>query len=71
MQSTITHAMCLACNGTPRSLSRANDLSTFVKNGTSADAESYVEVDILKEKSVATVRRSVTNRSFTLYYVRS
>lgn len=57
--------MCLACGGNPRALSRANDLSTFVKTGTPADLESSVEVDLLKHHTVATVKRIISHKDNT------
>ena len=58
-KSSITHAICLACGGSPAHVGRSNDMTSFVKQGTPADEESFVEVDLLDETAVVTVRRTI------------
>jgi structural maintenance of chromosomes protein 5 len=45
-KSTITHAICLACAGSPVSLGRDNKLSEFVKHGKVGEIV-FVEVDLM------------------------
>lgn len=57
-KSTMTHAICLACGGSPSSVGRSDDLRQFVKRGKETE-ESFCEVDILHHDSVVTVRRII------------
>jgi structural maintenance of chromosomes protein 5 len=62
----MTHAICLACAGSPLSIGRAPELFKFVKNN-KQDEECFVEVDILKKNEIVTIRRvinSVNKSSF-------
>ena len=53
-KSTITHAICLACAGSPASLGRDNKLSEFVKHGKVGEMV-YVEVDLVYNNRGRTV----------------
>ena len=59
-KSTVTHAICLACGGEPKVLGRSNELSQFVKHGKQGE-EAYAEVDVLDEKCVHTIRRTINS----------
>ena len=57
-KSTITHAVCLACAGTPGTVGRSPDITQFVKKGKEGQ-ESYVEIDLMSggvNKTAKTVR---------------
>jgi structural maintenance of chromosomes protein 5 len=70
-KSTITHALCLACAGSPSTLGRSNDLTQFVKHGKEG-MESYCEVDILADKGdtkgVHCVRRTINSQTKSSVY---
>ncbi len=48
-KSSLTHAICLACNGSPQLIGKSNDISQFVKLGKPKNCESFCEVDILDD----------------------
>ena len=59
-KSALTHAICLACCGTPGDIGRSKDLRTFVKTGTKVGQDTYVEIDILQTPTnVVKVRRTI------------
>ena len=55
-KSALTHAICLACCGSIKSVGRSDDTSEYVKRN-SKDDISFCEVDLLKHDSIVTVRR--------------
>ena len=64
-KSTIMHAVCLACAGSPSTVGRSPDLRQFVKTG-KEDYETYVEVDLMSKGvegvgKTVTVRRTINN----------
>ena len=62
-KSSITHAICLACGGNPKTVGRARDMATFVKNGKEEAKEgSFVEIDLLRTKRNSTMSTTVTIR---------
>ena len=61
-KSSITHAICLACGGLPKTVGRSDNLAQFVKRG-KENEESYCEVDILDKKKVVTVRRTISSEN--------
>jgi len=61
-KSALTHAICLACGGDPRSVGRSPDLTQFVKRGEEGQL-SYAAVDILAGDKVATVRREINDET--------
>lgn len=64
-KSTMTHAICLGCAGSPLSIGRAPELFKFVKND-KQNEECFIEVDILSNvNSIYTIRRVInsTNKS--------
>lgn len=68
-KSTITHAVCLACAGSPMTVGRSPDITQFVKKGKEGH-ESYVEIDLVSEgvnKTAKTVRirRAINSESRT------
>ena len=68
-KSTITHAVCLACAGTPATVGRSPDITQFVKKGKEGQ-ESYVEIDLLSESVNKTsktvrIRRAISSESRT------
>ena len=54
-KSTITHAVCLACAGSPNTVGRSLDLKQFVKKGKEGE-ESYVEIDVLSNGVMKTAK---------------
>lgn len=62
-KSALTHAICLACGGAPKSIGRSDDITQFVKRNTEAESRSYCEVDILTEDSVCTIRRAINTEN--------
>lgn len=47
-KSTIMHAVCLACAGSPATVGRSPDLRQFVKNGKeTAEEGTYIEIDLM------------------------
>lgn len=63
-KSTITHAMCLACGGAPRTLGRSDDLKQFIKHGKEGQG-TYVEVDVFRAQvgDVITIRRTMNSEN--------
>ena len=61
-KSSITHAICLACGGNPKSVGRSDDLSQFVKRGNENEG-SFCEVDVLAENNIQTVRRIINSEN--------
>jgi structural maintenance of chromosomes protein 5 len=55
-KSALTHAICLTCCGSIKSVGRSDDTSEYVKRN-SADDISFCEVDLLRHDSIVTVRR--------------
>jgi structural maintenance of chromosomes protein 5 len=55
-KSALTHAICLVCCGSIKSVGRSDDTSEYVKRN-SKDDISFCEVDILRHDSLVTVRR--------------
>ena len=47
-KSTIMHAVCLACAGSPATVGRSPDLRQFVKQG-KEDKETYIEIDLMSD----------------------
>lgn len=59
-KSAMTHAVCLACGGTPQAVGRSDDLRQFVKHGKEQE-DCYAEVDLLDNDVIHTVRRSINS----------
>jgi hypothetical protein len=58
-KSSVTHAICLACGGAPKTVGRSPDMRTFVKQGKEGQ-QAYAEVDLLRSPTAAvTVRRQI------------
>jgi structural maintenance of chromosomes protein 5 len=55
-KSALTHAICLTCCGSIKSVGRSDDTSEYVKRNSSDDI-SFCEVDLLRHDSIVTVRR--------------
>ena len=64
-KSALTHAICLACGGAPKSIGRSDDITQFVKRNSEHEGISYCEVDILTRADVRTVRRSINSTDKT------
>jgi DNA repair exonuclease SbcCD ATPase subunit len=64
-KSALTHAICLACGGSPASIGRSDDITQFVKRGKASEGIAYCEVDILTHESIRTVRRVIQSDSRT------
>jgi structural maintenance of chromosomes protein 5 len=62
----LTHAICLACAGSPLAIGRAPELNKFVKND-KVGQECYIEVDILTNTTIHTIKREINaeNKSST------
>ena len=61
-KSSVTHAICLACGGNPKTVGRSPDMTSFVKQGT-AGLGSYVEIDLFRGETVVTVRRTINSET--------
>ena len=61
-KSSVTHAICLACGGNPKTVGRSPDMTSFVKQGT-AGKGSYVEIDLFRGETVVTVRRTINSET--------
>jgi len=61
-KSTVTHAICLACGGAPKTVGRSDDLFQFVKRGKENEI-SFCEVGILRDSDVVTVRRTISSEN--------
>jgi len=59
-KSSVTHAICLACGGDPKTVGRSGDLKQFVKRGKEG-MEAFCEVDIFRGNNVVTVRRIINS----------
>ncbi len=55
-KSALTHAICLACGGNPKSIGRSDDISQFVKRGKEGEL-AFCEVDVLTEDGITTVMK--------------
>lgn len=64
-KSALTHAICLACGGSPASIGRSDDITQFVKRGKASEGIAFCEVDVLAHESVRTVRRVIQSDSRT------
>lgn len=62
-KSALTHAICLACGGAPKSIGRSDDITQFVKRNSESEGISYCEVDILTRESIRTVRRTINSEN--------
>lgn len=62
-KSALTHAICLACGGAPKSIGRSDDIKQFVRRNSEANGKSFCEVDILLHDSVRTVRRAINSEN--------
>ena len=62
-KSSITHAICLACGGNPKTVGRSPDMTTFVKHGKeTANEGSFVEIDLLRTMSTTVrIRRTINS----------
>ena len=63
-KSALTHAICLACGGDPKSVGRSPDLKQFVKRGCDLE-NAYAEVHLLKDNRVVSVRRTINSQNKT------
>eukprot|EP01041_Mallomonas_annulata_P005767 gene5767-11657_t len=61
-KSSITHAICLACGGNPKSLGRSDNLAQFVKHG-KENEDAFCEVDVLCEIGTKSVRRTISSEN--------
>jgi chromosome segregation ATPase len=62
-KSALTHAICLACGGAPKSIGRSDDITQFVKRGKEKEGISFCEVDILGPENIRTVRRIINSET--------
>jgi chromosome segregation ATPase len=65
-KSALTHAICLACGGSPGTVGRSPDLSQFVKRGHEDDI-AWAEVALFEEVKgcVVTIRRQINGKNQT------
>ena len=67
-KSTVTHAICLACCGGPKTVGRSTDIKQFVKHNKEGE-ECFVEVDLFYQPAgegiVLRIRRILDSESAT------
>lgn len=63
-KSALTHAICLTCCGSIKSVGRSDETSEYVKRN-SKDDISFCEVDLLRHDSIVTVRRYLSKDNST------
>lgn len=61
-KSTLTHAICLACCGSPATVGRSPMLNQFVKRGKEGQ-EAFTEVDLMHHDGLVTIRRTISSEN--------